>query len=105
MRYDEDDPPRAAEDEHTAEDFAHLADFLYARTDPLLLARPLGGGLDPALQALNDVIRTLLGQALAFREWHNEPALAGTWDALLTLAQPWRDDPGFHPAWQLEADA
>jgi hypothetical protein len=86
-------------DEYTEDDFALLADFLFARTDPLLLARPLGEDLDRALQALNDTIRSLLGQARAFRQWNNDVALACVWDALTVIARQWDQHPGFNPDW------
>ncbi|MGZ2359935.1 hypothetical protein LRE75_25100 [Streptomyces sp. 372A] len=54
------------------------------------------------MQALNNVVRVLLGQARAFREWGNEPALAGTWDALITIAQQWQHHPGFLTDWEWE---
>ncbi|MFD6231607.1 hypothetical protein ACFWFZ_32825 [Streptomyces sp. NPDC060232] len=88
--------------EYAEERFAELARFLFARTDPLLLDRPVGAGADRAVQALNDVVRVLLGQARAFREWDNEPALAGAWDSLCVIAAQWRHDPDFLEAWELE---
>ncbi|MFC9817812.1 hypothetical protein ACFVJM_37845 [Streptomyces virginiae] len=54
------------------------------------------------MQALNDVVRVLLGQARAFREWDNEPALAGTWDSMCVIARQWRQDPDFLDLWELE---
>jgi hypothetical protein len=72
---------RAAE-EYTEERFTELARFLFARTDPVMLSRPVAPDTDRAVQALNDTVRALLAQARAYREWGNEPALAGTWDAL-----------------------
>ncbi|MFC7014353.1 hypothetical protein ACFQMH_22030 [Streptomyces viridiviolaceus] len=102
LPYDEDESAWAADDEYTEEDFATLAAFLFARIDPLILAGQLSGEIDPTIQALNDVVRTLLGQARAFRQWDNEPALASTWDALTTIAQPWRHHPDFRPGWERE---
>ncbi|MEU6214336.1 hypothetical protein ABZ891_31125 [Streptomyces sp. NPDC047023] len=88
--------------EFSEERFAELARFLFARTDPLLLERPVAGGAGRAVQALNDVVRVLLGQARAFREWDNEPALAGAWDALCVIAGQWRHDPDFLEVWELD---
>lgn len=56
------------EAEFTEERFAELARFLFARMDPLLLSRPVTPDTDRAVQALNDAVRALLGQARAFRE-------------------------------------
>ncbi|MGW1148588.1 hypothetical protein ACWD6I_26945 [Streptomyces sp. NPDC002454] len=67
---------------------------------PLLLARPVTADIDRALQSLNDTVRTLLGQARAFRQWNNEAALAGTWDALTTIASQWDNHPDFDPDWE-----
>ncbi|MFJ3728855.1 hypothetical protein ACIPYQ_40730 [Streptomyces sp. NPDC090045] len=61
----------------------------------------MAAGTDRAVQALNDVVRAL-GQARAFREWDNEPALAGTWDSLCVIAQQWRHDPDFLEVWELD---
>ncbi|MEF3117628.1 hypothetical protein [Streptomyces chrestomyceticus] len=97
-----DDAPdlaREPDDEYTEADFAVLASFLFARTDPLLLARPLGEEVDRALQALNDTVRVLFGQARAFRQWENEVALAGTWHALTAIARQWERHPDFDPDW------
>jgi hypothetical protein len=94
---------KAAEDfeaEYTKERFAELARFLFARMDPLLLSRPVAPDTDRAVQALNDAVRTLLGQARGFRQWGNEPALAGTWDALCTIARQWRHHPDFLAIWE-----
>ncbi|MGW2786633.1 hypothetical protein ACWC3X_36350 [Streptomyces populi] len=100
--HDGNESARTAEDDHSGGDFAALAAFLFARIDPLLLARPFGEEIDPALQALNDAVRTLLGQARAFREWNNEPAVAAAWDALTAIARPWRGHPDFHWSWEKE---
>ncbi|WP_327187405.1 hypothetical protein [Streptomyces sp. NBC_01334] len=89
------DEQEEAADEYTEDRFAELARFLFARTDPLLLIRPEAPDTDRAVQALNDTVRVLLGQARAFREWGNEPALVGTWDALTTIARQWRHHPDF----------
>jgi hypothetical protein len=100
-----DEPDSVAEEfgaEYAEERFAELARFLFARTDPLLLSRPVAGDTDRAVQALNDVVRALLGQARAFREWGNEPALAGTWDALTMIARQWRHHPDFLEIWEWE---
>ncbi|MFI1700667.1 hypothetical protein ACH419_32505 [Streptomyces bobili] len=100
MPYDEEAGlTRDPRDEHTGADFAALASFLFARTDPLLLARPIGEDVDRALQALNDTIRHLLGQARAHREWQNEVALACSWDALTGIARQWDRHPDFDPDW------
>ncbi|MGA4960498.1 hypothetical protein [Streptomyces lavendulocolor] len=97
------DLARGPGNEYTEDDFTALADFLFARTDPLLLARPIDREVDQALQALNDTIRALLGQARAFRHWDNETALAGTWDALATMARQWDGHPDFDPDWAADA--
>ncbi|MER6253541.1 hypothetical protein ABT224_19520 [Streptomyces sp. NPDC001584] len=98
--HEPDDAAEPFKAEYAEERFAELTQFLFARTDPLLLTRPHGSETDRALQALNDVVRALLGQARAFREWGNEPALAGTWDALTRIAAPWRQHPDFLPDWE-----
>ncbi|MFD5878464.1 hypothetical protein [Streptomyces yangpuensis] len=100
--HEPDETAATPETEYAEEHFAELADFLFARTDPLLLTRPHGAEPDRALQALNDVVRALLGQARAFREWGNEPALAGAWDALTVIASQWKDHPDFLPDWEWE---
>jgi hypothetical protein len=69
------------DEEYAEERFAELAQFLFARTDPLLPNRPEDPETDRAVQALNNAVRALLGQARVHREWGNEPALASTWPA------------------------
>ncbi|MEU6106550.1 hypothetical protein [Streptomyces flaveolus] len=81
---------------------AKLARFLFARTDPLLLNRPETPDTDRAVQALNDAVRALLGQARAHRAWGNEPALAGTWETLTTIAPQWQHHPDFLTDWEWE---
>lgn len=88
--------------EYSEQRFAELAKFLFARIDPLLLSRPVDTETDRAFQALNDVLRALLGQARAYREWDNEPALAGSWDTLTAIARQWNDHPDFLPVWEWE---
>lgn len=67
-----------------------------------MLSRPAAPDTDRAVQALNDTVRALLAQARAYREWGNEPALAGTWDALTTIARQWRHHPDFLTLWEGE---
>ena len=93
---------KQSDEEYAEERFAELARFLFARIDPLLLNRPEDPDTDRAVQALNDAVRALLGQARAYREWGNEPALAGTWDTLTTIAQQWQHHPDFLTDWEWE---
>jgi hypothetical protein len=64
-----DEAAEQPEKEYTEERFAQLARFLFARTDLLLLNRPDAPDTDRAVQALNNAVRALLGQARAYREW------------------------------------
>ncbi|MER6850582.1 hypothetical protein AB0A81_39545 [Streptomyces flaveolus] len=99
---EQDEAAEQPDEEYAEERFAELTRFLFARIDPLLLNRPEAPDMDRAVQALNNAVRALLGQARAYREWGNEPALAGTWDTLTTIAQQWQHHPDFLTIWEWE---
>ncbi|MER7491105.1 hypothetical protein ABT033_00280 [Streptomyces pharetrae] len=87
-------------EEYAEERFAELARFLFARTDPLLLSRPVAHDTDRAVQALMTRYAHCWARRGPFGEWGNEPVLAGTWDVLTMIARQWRHHPDFLETWE-----